>query len=324
MTNQELFDYSGRNPEPIIDPYYNKGSVVITPTAKEKNALMLGNERLIELITVFNYLVNSGKPKDDAEVQAVIAKTMKVLDDVDGINFSAFSQFFMVYNSAHSSYLNYTDTEKREFVYQMLCLFCKERHPLYMSHGYTNSILQVVSDNYSHKRNSKTSIVKILDKMKPYSFKRLSSEDFERSEDFYILPDKGDSALFNKFKKAYSVEMVSAKSEQDKMPDMLFKFRGQFYIMEMKTMKGSGGGQDKQLVEVINFIRYAEDDERIHYITFMDGEYVNMLFRSQQPKIRRQYADIVNCLKSNPGNYFVNTAGFVRLMEILNDTQEGR
>ena len=183
MTNQELFDYSGLNPEPIIDPYYNKGSVVITPTVKEKNALMLGNERLIELITVFNYLVNSGKPKDDAEVQAVIAKTMKVLDDVDGINFSAFSQFFMVYNSAHSSYLNYTEMEKREFVYQMLCLFCKERHPLYMSHGYTNSILQVVSDNYSHKRNSKTSIVKILDKMKPYSFKRLLNEDFERSKE---------------------------------------------------------------------------------------------------------------------------------------------
>ena len=94
--------------------------------------------------------------------------------------------------------------------------------------------------------------------------------------------------------------------------------------MEMKTMKGSGGGQDKQLVEVINFIRYAENDERIHYITFMDGEYVNMLFRSQQPKIRRQYADIVNCLKSNPGNYFVNTAGFVRPMEILNSAQVGR
>ena len=243
MTNQELFDYSGLNPEPIIDPYYNKGSVVITPTAKEKNALMLGNERLIELITVFNYLVNSGKPKDDAEVQAVIAKTMKVLDDVDGINFSAFSQFFMVYNSAHSSYLNYTEMEKREFVYQMLCLFCKERHPLYMSHGYTNSILQVVSDNYSHKRNSKTSIVKILDKMKPYSFKRLLNEDFERSKDFYLLPDKGDSALFKKFKESYSVEMVSAKSEQDKLPDMLFKFKEQFYIMEMKTMKGSGGGQ---------------------------------------------------------------------------------
>ena len=45
----------------------------------------------------------------------------------------------------------------------------------------------------------------------------------------------------------------------------------------------------------------------------------NMLFRSQQPKIRRQYADIVNCLKLNPGNYFVNTAGFVKLMKILND-----
>lgn len=314
MTNKELFEFSGLHPEPIIDPYYNKGSLVITPTADEKNPLMRGNEDLLELITVFGYLTKNGKTKDDVEIQQVVSKVIAILDGVAGINFSPFSQFFMVYNSAHSSYLGYTPDEKKEFVYEMLRLYCAERHTMYQSHGYTNSMLQIVADNYSHKRNSKTSIVKVIDALAPYGLSRLPFAAFEGGTSFYILPDKGDKELFLAFKSQYGVKMLSAESEQDKLPDMLFKFKGHFFIVEMKSMKGSGGGQDKQIVEVINFIRYYEDNPLIHYLTFLDGEYANLLFRSHQPKIRRQYADIIACLEANPGNYFVNTAGFTKFL----------
>lgn len=314
MTNKELFKYSGLHPEPIIDPYYNKGSLVITPDSVEKNDLMRGNEDLLELITVFGYLTKGGKTSEDAEIQSIVAKVINILDGVAGINLSAFSQFFMVYNSTHSSYLHYSADEKKAFVYQMLCLYCNERHGMYLSHGYTNSMLQIVADNYSHKRNSKTSIVKVIDALRPYGVPRLQNGDFEDAISFYILPDKGDKELFFAFKSSYGVKMLSAKSEQDKLPDMLFKFKGAFFIVEMKNMKGSGGGQDKQIVEVINFIRYSESNPRIHYLTFLDGEYANLLYCSNQPKVRRQYADIIHCLEANPGNYFVNTAGFLKLL----------
>ena len=111
--------------------------------------------------------------------------------------------------------------------------------------------------------------------------------------------------------------MESAKNEQGKLPDMVFSVGEHHFVVEMKSMKGSGGGQDKQLTEVINFIRYSEDNPKIHYITYLDGEYSNLLHSSTQPKIRRQYEDAVGCLKAHPGNFFVNTAGFEVLMKQL-------
>ena len=109
--------------------------------------------------------------------------------------------------------------------------------------------------------------------------------------------------------------MESAADEQDKLPDMVFKYADEFYIVEIKNMKGGGGGQNKQIVEVINFIRYAEQNRHVHYVTFLDGEYSNLLHKSQQRKIRLQREDIVGCLTRNPGNYFVNTAGFMALLD---------
>ena len=104
---------------------------------------------------------------------------------------------------------------------------------------------------------------------------------------------------------------------------MVFFINGEYFIVEMKSMKGSGGGQDKQLTEVINFIRYAESDEHIHYITYLDGEYSNLLHSgTTQPKIRRQYDDAMACLRSHPGNYFLNTAGFEEFIREITQTED--
>jgi len=316
MTNLELLEYSVNHPNPLIGPYYNKGELVITPCKDQRNSLMAANARLIELITVFNYLSNEGKTADDAEVSKVVDQVIEILDNVDGINFSAFSQFFMVYNSAHSSYVAFPRSKKRMFVFRMLQLYCRERHAMYQSHGYSDAILQVVSDNYSHKRNSKASIAKITDLLEKLGIRRSSqTSGFVSQGSFYLLPDKGDKASFIQFKKEFSVVMESAVAEQGKLPDMVLGVNEEYFIIEAKMMKGSGGGQDKQLVEIINFIRFTEADPKIHYLTYLDGEYADMLFaKRRMPKIQRQYDDLVSCLTNNPGNYFVIPAGFEQLI----------
>ena len=319
MTNLELLEYSVKHPNPLIDPYYNKGELVITPSKETRNRLMVSNARLIELITVFNYLIGDGKDERSPEVVKVVRQVIEILDNVDGINFSAFSQFFMVYNSAHSSYKVFPVEKKRQFIYRMLQLYCKERHAMYQSHGYSDSILQVMSDNYSHKRNSKTSIVKITDVLHRFAVEHMRSAFCSNeSHNAYLLPDKGDRCEFDQFKRMFAIEMRSSEAEQGKLPDIVIKINGEYYIVEAKMMKGSGGGQDKQLVEIINFIRFAEPDKRIHYLTYLDGEYADMLFAAKRtPKIQRQYDDLVACLTANPCNYFVNPAGFERLMSTL-------
>jgi len=317
MTNVELFLFSCQHPEPMFDPYYNKKTPLIIPkTASESNLLVEKNGRLIELISAFDVLQGQGASRTDSHVVAIVREIVGILDDTDGINFSAFAQFFMVYSSSHDTYAKYNYESRQTFVYEMLTRFCKERHSTYMSHGYSNVSLQVVADNYSHKRNSKTSIIKVEDRLGDYGFVKVT-DMISAVGNSYMLPDKGGKKAFRAFRDHYGIEMVSAKTEQDKLPDMVLKIKDDFYIAELKNMKGSGGGQDKQITEVVNFIRYVERDRSIHYLTFLDGDYFNILAASKQPKIKRQYDDIVACLKANPGNYFVNTAGFSQLLRQL-------
>jgi len=107
--------------------------------------------------------------------------------------------------------------------------------------------------------------------------------------------------------------MESRTIEQNKLPDIVFNCNGEFYICELKTMKGSGGGQNKQIVEIAYFLKFSELDSRFHYLVFLDGDYSNILFNCNSPKITAQRNDISEALKNNTLNYFVNTAGFKKL-----------
>lgn len=109
--------------------------------------------------------------------------------------------------------------------------------------------------------------------------------------------------------------MESRQLEQDKYPDLVFKHNNHYFICELKTMKGSGGGQNKQIVEVACFIKYSELNPYFHYLVFLDGDYSNILYSSSKPKIEKQRKDILKALENNPNNYFVNTNGFKKLLE---------
>ncbi len=317
--NMFYFLYSKQNPERMLDPYYAKKQIVITEDSGEWNALIEKNEELIELIGDFKELREHGAEWDTPAVKQIVERVILILDRTKHINYTAFSQFFMVYNSTFSEYEKYSFETKRTFIFEMLDHFSKERHSMYLSHGYSNIVLQVMADNYSHKRNSKSTIDKILIMLDGCLLSRICRESQFDQDNYYFLPDKGDSALFDAFLKYYNLKMTSRDMEQNKYPDIVFKYKGQVYICELKTTKGSGGGQDKQMVELINFIKYSEESEKFHYLAFLDGSYPNMLLNDKNingiNKVSRQYNDLVNALKNNPQNYFVNTAGFAKFIE---------
>lgn len=315
MNNYDYFDYSHKNPEQLFDEFYKKSSLVIPKDANINNQLTTNNAKLIKGITTFNYLISKQYTAKDKVIIDVVNDIINILETTNHINYSAFTQFFMVYNSTFNYFSKLNATDKFNFVYEMLLKYCDERHEIYLSHGYSNSILQVMSDNYSHKRNSKTTIEKVLSILSVYSFKRIKSIDDIDNENSYFLPDKGDKILFEEFLKKYNLKMESRAIEQNKLPDLVFKCKGQFYICELKTMKGCGGGQNKQIVEVAYFIKFSETDSRFHYLAFMDGDYVNTLMNSNMPKLVSQRNDISDALKNNENNYFVNTAGFKKLIE---------
>lgn len=87
-------------------------------------------------------------------------------------------------------------------------------------------------------------------------------------------------------------------------------------------MKEGGGGQDKQLAELIDLVNYSEPEFTasgfsVSYISFLDGVLFNELANPRTPKMKAQRAAIESALETNPENYFVNTWGFQRLITRL-------
>ena len=315
MNNCQYFEFSKNNPEELFDSFYKKNMVIIPKDNLSENILTRNHTLMLECITAFKVLHSHGNTIDDQSIKNIVSDIVNILSNTPYINYSAFSQFFMVYNSTYSYFQSLSYDDKVKFVYEMLIKYCEERHDMYCSHGYSNTILQVMCDNYSHKRNSKTSIAKVLSILEPYHLRHISSINSTDEDNFYFLPDKGDNALFEEFLMKYNLKMDSRKIEQDKLPDIVFKCKGHYYICELKTMKGQGGGQNKQIVEIAYFINFSEEDERFHYVAFLDGDYANTLFNCNMPKIVRQREDIFKALENNRTNYFVNTAGFKKLIQ---------
>ena len=317
MNNYQYFEYSKNNPEDLLDSFYAKDKVIIPKTSSENNQLTQNNAALIEYITACKILTNLGKTIDDSDVKQIVLRIINIMDNTEGINMSAFSQFFMVYNFTYSMYQSIKNqAEKIDTIYELLIKYCKERHDMYMSHGYSHAILQVMCDNYSHKRNSKSGIEKVLGMLAPYGLTHLTSPfALDRNSDFYFLPDKGDSHVFEYFLKYYGLEMRSREIEQKKLPDIVFKHKGHYYICELKTMKEGGGGQNKQIVEMAHFIKFSEPSPNFHYIVFLDCRYSNILLSDMSPKVVAQRQDIERALRNNPNNYFLNTKGMMKFIE---------
>ncbi|OGE80568.1 MAG: hypothetical protein A2660_00190 [Candidatus Doudnabacteria bacterium RIFCSPHIGHO2_01_FULL_45_18] len=319
MTNLELFEYSLKNPEPLIDEAYVKSeNIILAKYGKKPNKLMVTNIELLENIVAYKVALKSGNSKALREAIDNIRVCLKTT----GINYSEFPSFWAVTDVSHSSYKKLSESEQIEFLENVLKKYIKHRHPIYSGYGYTHSTLQVGKDAKAHKQSGVLGIKKvcsILNKKRFHALGDLSLKNLKAKNLVYISTDKTGKKLFKEIIKQYSISFMWGKKSDDKMPDILFKIKNHFFIVEHKHMKEGGGGQNKQINEVIKFISYSEprSSKRIHYITFLDGLYFNLLNRTfkKKSKVPTQVANIKKALRQNENNYFVNTAGFKELLE---------
>jgi hypothetical protein len=106
------------------------------------------------------------------------------------------------------------------------------------------------------------------------------------------------------------------EKHQNKSADVAFTDRdGNIYISELKHTKETGGGQDKQVSELISLISFTEKDARIRYLSFLDGIYFNTFVNPTAPKTLAQVNQIKNYLQTNSRNYFVNTYGMLEILK---------
>lgn len=209
-------------------------------------------------------------------------------------------------------------------LHKILEEYCEKRRKLYDELGYSNIVVQALYDSGVSRKKGKAGIEKItnliLQKLKNSQIFRTIDE--LRSQILgYFLPDK-NKVLFEEFIENYNIEYRFSQTYQGKLPDVVLKVVDQFFIIEAKHINETGGAQDKQIAELISFVNQREPSQNIHYVAFLDGLYFSCFINPPKgSKVSQQKEDIENCLKRNHSNFFVNTAGFVNLLQDLNEVR---
>jgi hypothetical protein len=317
-SNEDPFNYSLKNPEPLVDDFYIKdGGLIISSSPDKPNQLMKINRELLDNITAYRIAME----QNNDEMRKGIIKTIQTLLQNTELNFSEFASFWAVVDVSYSSYHALTKEEQLDFLDSVIRKYLEMRHGTYLAQGYSATTLQVGKDAKAHKESGSLGIHKVASMLKQHGYSQLSQlnvQAFDKEDKVFIFSDQNGKRLFKEILKAFHIEFLWSSGRQNKMPDVLFKDDGDIYIVEHKHMKEGGGGQDKQVAEVIDLIGFSESSSTapVHYITFMDGRYFNLFTR--QPigngKLRAQLENIKKNLAAHPGNFFVNTAGFSELL----------
>lgn len=317
--NIQLFEISLNNKEPYLDKYYVKNNKpIITDNSTTLNSLMRANANIIENISAYKIALESG---NYLMQNTTLQNILKYLEEKN-VNLTEFTNYWATKDMSYSVY-NKTLSSKEEklsFLRKIVPEYLKDRHLLYQTHGYSFSTIQVINDSKAHKKNGEAGIKKISDILINFGFKHFNENDlktFLLSDKVFIYPDKTEKKLFNEIIHHYDIKFEWSKNHENKKTDFLFKVNKQIFIMEHKHMKETGGGQDKQMSEIINFIQYQ--DQNAHYVSFLDGVYFNLLANKEiiSGKPFEQRNAIFQNLKVQKNNYFVNTLGFNELIKDL-------
>ncbi len=314
LNNLKLLKFSLSNPEPIIDDFYIKnGSLIISRDIKRPTEIMDKNVELLESISVYSF---ARKSKDKNLSKKLIKKILKIVKGKN-INFSEFVSFWSVVDVSYSLFSKLDKESQLKVMSEIVDKYIDLRHNLYLTYGYSPTTLQVGKDAKAHKESGNLGINKVAYLLDKAGYKKIdsdSAEDFlSRGDKKYIEADKKGKKLFLEIIKKEGINFLWSSNKEKKMPDFLIKCKDKIFILEHKHMKEPGGGQDKQMNELISLIASKEINKKVGYVSFLDGRYFNLFTKEKtlaKGKVFNQLESIKKNLEKNSNNFFVNTAGF--------------
>ncbi len=321
MNNLDILDFCTQNPEPAYDPFYSKAesSLIISKDNGTLNDLQKANRMMIESISGISALMSC--PEDNSSaIDSLIKKIASILDSCDGINYSELVSYFSVNDVSFSVYSKLSKNDKLDFLSEIIKEYIKDRHSIYLQYGYTDTSLQSKADSFAHKKSGpqgSSKIESILASMHVIYKPITTYIQFCSASACYIKPDLADAHLFKEILAKKRIRFDWSNAHIGKVPDFCIKIHDNILIGEQKHMKESGGGQDKQVVELVDFIDQKENSNYIKYISFLDGVLFNQIFNHpSKGKMEEQRSKIYEILNRNENSYFVNTAGFRRLISL--------
>lgn len=175
--------------------------------------------------------------------------------------------------------------------------------------------VQAILDTNSSRKKGKCGENKLIHFLKKQGFIEVSNWDDFLKTDYCVVKFSKKFSLKN-VRKNLGVKIKTKK--QNKTLDLIIKAKDRILLCEAKHLNTSGGGQDKQISELIEIMSLKEENG-ISYIAFLDGKYSNVLLSDVGfgNKIMRQRKEIDKFLKNNPNNYWLNTVGFEKLISDL-------
>lgn len=175
--------------------------------------------------------------------------------------------------------------------------------------------VQAILDTNSSRKKGKCGENKLISLLKNQGYVEvLDWENFFKTN-FCVVRF---SQKFNLKNVRKNLDIKIKTKKQNKTLDLIIKAKNKVFLCEAKHLNVPGGLQNKQMSELIEILGLHEKNN-ISYISFLDGRYSNILLSQigNGNRIITQRKEIDKCLKSNPNNYWVNTAGFKQLISDL-------
>jgi len=295
QNNQHYFKISRQNPEIILDSFY---------IFDEKNPQLqkyISNTKEIK-----NILITIRTLQQKNENRQVIAKYFLELSKILG-KFSNCSEFACFINACDS----FLAMVKNDII---LLEKIAERYfaKRILNEAVPEEWIQAILDSNSGRKKGQCGEKKLLRILAKYNFPEVKNwTDFYKKQKCVAKFSK----IFNLKNVRKNLNIRLATKKQNKKLDLIIKVNNKIFLCEAKHINTSGGGQDKQIAELIEIISLKEQNKNIFYVAFLDGSYSNILLsdKNKGDKLATQRKEIQKYLLHNPNNFWVNTAGFKAL-----------
>lgn len=299
MDNLELLEYCKNNPEKFLDKNY-----MFVDKHKDLGLYVLKTK------SIKNKLIAIKEILDKKDNKPVVDQLFSDLQS-ELNRYSNFSEFI--------SFVNACDSRLEEVKEDLRLL--KKTTLLYLEYRDLNDIvpaewIQAFIDKSASRKKGQAGenkLIKILNE-KGYKTAKNLKELKQSNYSVAKFTNKGDFSNKN-IKSALGVNI--GKKTQNKKLDLLIKNNEDIYFLEAKHLNSGGGGQNKQITELIDVIK--NKSLKYHFVAFLDGAHSNTILSLDHKQLslkeKTQRRDIMDALKKNKNNYWINTAGFIKLFD---------
>lgn len=299
QSNQRYFEISQENLEPSLDSFY-----IFDEKSPNLKKYIKNTREIKEILTTIKTLQK--KKENSKTINKYFEELQKSLSE-----FSNCSEFICFVNACD----NTLSAVKKDLdlIKKITQRYFSKR---LLSDLVPEEWIQAILDSNSSRKKGKCGELKLISILEKLKFEEAKNwDDFNKS-----------TKCFAQFSKIFSVKKVQENlnvkikaKKQGKKLDLIVKYKNRVFLIEAKHLNTSGGGQDKQISELIEILNLKETIPNIFYISFLDGSYSNILLSNSKAgdKLQTQRKEIKKYLKGNPNNYWLNTTGFKSLFSDL-------